>query len=196
MMGLAVRTLDAGVIARHLNDLAGLRIAVFREWPYLYDGDADYEAEYLAHFAQASDALLVAAFDGETIVGMATASPMAAQSDEIRGPVAAAGLQVDRIAYFGESVLLPRYRGRGVGHAFFDRREAGMRAAGADTAMFCSVIRPPDHPRRPVNARSHYDFWTGRGYREVSALICRMTWRDIGAPQRAPHELQFWSKQL
>ena len=31
----------------HLDALGTLRIAVFREYPYLYDGSLEYEREYL-----------------------------------------------------------------------------------------------------------------------------------------------------
>jgi hypothetical protein len=56
-----------------LDEVARLRIEVFREWPYLYDGTLDYERDYLAHFADAEDALIVAARDGDSVVGAATA---------------------------------------------------------------------------------------------------------------------------
>ena len=76
-MSIEVRLVEPAQIEAHLDDLARLRIAVFREWPYLYDGDPAYEAGYLTHFAQAPEACLVAAFDRGAVVGMATASPMA-----------------------------------------------------------------------------------------------------------------------
>jgi hypothetical protein len=37
------------------------------------------------------------------------------------------GMDVGRVFYFGESMLLPRCRGRGIGHAFFGHREAHAR---------------------------------------------------------------------
>jgi hypothetical protein len=48
----------------------------------------------------------------------------------IKAPFIAAGGNVDHIFYFGESVLLPQFRGMGIGHHFFDEREAAARAAG------------------------------------------------------------------
>ena len=35
-----------------LDDVARLRLAVFRDWPYLYEGDADYERDYLGAYAR------------------------------------------------------------------------------------------------------------------------------------------------
>ena len=70
---------DEFVVVAALDDLAHLRIRVFADWPYLYDGDAAYEADYLKEFAAAPDAVLVAAFAGARIVGAATAAPMVRQ---------------------------------------------------------------------------------------------------------------------
>ena len=41
---LRVDLLRGGDIARHVDALAQLRITVWREFTYLYDGTADYEA--------------------------------------------------------------------------------------------------------------------------------------------------------
>ena len=119
-MSLTVRPLTGAEVQAAMADLAGLRMAVFAEWPYLYDGDPAYEEHYLREFLEAEDGVLVAACDGPRIVGAATASPMAAQKAECREPFERRGLDTGRLFYFGESVLLPAYRGRGIGHAFFD----------------------------------------------------------------------------
>jgi len=63
-MSLSVRPLSGAELAAALDDLAALRIAVFAAWPYLYEGDPAYEARYLAEYAAAPGAVLVAAFDG------------------------------------------------------------------------------------------------------------------------------------
>ncbi|MEE2816993.1 MAG: GNAT family N-acetyltransferase, partial [Pseudomonadota bacterium] len=38
-MGLRLDVLRGEDLARAIDDVARLRIAVFRDWPYLYDGD-------------------------------------------------------------------------------------------------------------------------------------------------------------
>ena len=156
-MTVTVRPLLAGEIEAALPALGALRIRVFREWPYLYEGSEAYERDYVRAFARAGDAVLVAAFDGDAIVGAATASPMAAQDAE----VLACFPEPEGHFYFGESVLLPDYRGRGIGHAFFDHREAQARACGAKVAAFCGVVRPADHVLRPKDFRPLDGFWRG-----------------------------------
>jgi GNAT superfamily N-acetyltransferase len=180
-------------IAPHLDALAALRIAVFRDWPYLYDGDIDYERRYLAAYQQPG-ALVVGAFDGDRMVGAATAAPM----ERHAGDFAAAFPDTDLTAlcYLAESVLLPEYRGQGIGHRFFDLREAEARAQGRRRAVFCSVIRPDDHPARPEGARTHDAFWRARGYAPLPGAIARFAWRDLGDDRETEHALQFWGHDL
>ena len=89
-MHVSVAPLSPRQILDGLSDLAGLRITVFRDWPYLYDGDAEYETKYLAPYACNSKALVVGAWDRNTLVGAATATPMEDHADEFAAPLAAA----------------------------------------------------------------------------------------------------------
>ena len=193
-MTIAVRPLTGAEIEAALGDLAQLRIAVFAAYPYLYDGDAAYEAEYLKEFVEAPDAVLVAAFDGQRIVGAATASPMWAQKAEFRAPFEQRGIETDRLFYFGESVLLPEYRGHGIGHAFFDHREAQARKCGATAATFAAVIRPADHPARPEGYTPLDAFWTRRGYAPVPGFVTELAWKDHGEAEESPKPMQYWMR--
>jgi len=191
---IAVRPLTGAEIEAALGDLAQLRIAVFAAYPYLYDGDAAYEAEYLKEFVEAPDAVLVAAFDGQRIVGAATASPMWAQKAEFRAPFEQRGIETDRLFYFGESVLLPEYRGHGIGHAFFDHREAQARKCGATAATFAAVIRPADHPARPEGYTPLDAFWTRRGYAPVPGFVTELAWKEHGEAEESPKPMQYWMR--
>ena len=193
---ITIRPLTGDEIAPALDALAALRIAVFRAYPYLYDGSAAYERAYLAEFAASPGAVLVAAFDDDTIVGAATAAPLSTQKPDFRTPFEVAGHDPDLIFYFGESVLLPAWRGRGIGHAFFDHREARARAAGAKIAAFCAVARPPDHPARPTDYAPLDAFWRKRGYAPAEGMVTDFSWRDIGDEDEMAHPMQFWMRRI
>jgi GNAT superfamily N-acetyltransferase len=193
---IAVRPLTGAEIAAAIHDLAALRIAVFAAWPYLYDGDAAYEAAYLKEFAQAPDAVLVAAFDGNLIVGAATASPMWAQKEEFRAPFESRGIDTARLFYFGESVLLPEYRGHGIGHAFFDHREEQARNCGANAVTFAAVIRPDDHPAKPAGHAPLDPFWTRRGYAPVEGFVTQLAWKEHGEEGESLKPMQYWMRTL
>ena len=189
---MEIRKLTGQDLLQGIDALAALRIAVFAEYPYLYEGSAAYEAAYVREFVEEPGSVLVAALDGGRIVGAATASPVTSQKPAFRAPLEEGGIDTDRLFYFGESVLLPRYRGQGIGHRFFDEREAAARKAGAAAACFASVIRPPDHPLRPAGYRPHYAFWTKRGYAPVDGLVTQLAWKDRGDAAESAKPMQFW----
>lgn len=193
---IVLETLTGDALRAALPDLARLRIAVFRAFPYLYDGDAAYEEKYLATYAAAAGSIVVAARDGDRIVGAATGLPLLAETANIVDPLRAAGQPVEQIFYFGESVLDPAYRGRGLGVAFFAAREAQARALGLPICVFCAVNRPDDHPARPAGYVPLDRFWRNRGYRPLDGVACKIAWRDLGDRQETEKPLVFWSRRL
>ncbi len=194
---LDVRCYNGAAIAAWLDHLAALRIAVFRDWPYLYDGDEDYELEYLQAYVQSPRSVVVLAFDGDQVVGASTGLPLADESEAFTASFAQTSIAASEVFYCGESVLLPQYRGRGIGHRFFDEREAHARSYGdyAFTA-FCAVDREPTHPRRPAFHRGNEPFWQKRGYRPRPELRARLPWRELGQDHDIDHTLTFWLRPL
>ena len=194
---IRVVPLTGAALVQALPDLARLRITVFRGWPYLYDGTFAHEQVYITKFAKAADAVIVAAFDGSRIVGAATASPMIGHADAFAEPFLQRGFDIARIFYCGESVLLPEYRGQGLGHAFFEHREAHARRLGRFThSTFCSVVRSSDHPRRPPNYVPLDAFWMKRGYALIVGLVGTFEWPDVGEAEITAKPMQFWMKAL
>lgn len=197
MTTLRLSTATGDALRPHLADVARLRIAVFREWPYLYEGDAASEERYLMRYAAAPGAAVVLARDGDRVVGASTCLPLAEEGEAVKAPFRAAGRDIARVFYFGESVLLPDYRGRGAGVGFFVEREAhARRFPGIDTAAFCAVMRDQDDPRRPAGYVPLDAFWRRRGYAPVPGLACTMSWKEAGATEETPHRLAFWQKRL
>jgi len=192
---ITTRTLTGDGLTAALADLARLRIAVFRDWPYLYDGDEAYERGYLRAYA-APGAVVVAAMDGSRMVGAATGAPMEHHASDFAAAFAARPERLEQIFYCAESVLLPEYRGHGLGHAFFDGREAQARALGRRWSVFCSVIRPDDHPARPAGYRPLDGFWRKRGYAPLPGVTAQFRWRDLGETEETAKPLQFWIKPL
>ncbi|WP_017941322.1 MULTISPECIES: GNAT family N-acetyltransferase [unclassified Thioalkalivibrio] len=190
------RTVSGAGIAPYLEDVARLRIAVFREWPYLYEGSAEYEARYLQDYVDCPDSTLVLALDGDRVVGASTALPLVAAEPEFQAPFRAQGLDPVAYYYLAESVLEPAFRGQGAGHRFFDEREAAARRLGFSHATFCAVVRPDDHPRRPPRYRSLDGFWEKRGYSRAEGVIGYFPWPDIGEAQESLKPLQFWWRRL
>ena len=195
MTDIRVETLRGEAVHAHLDALARLRIAVFRDWPYLYDGDLAYERDYARAYT-APGAVVVGAFDGDGMVGAATASRMEDHAGDLSAAFAGHEWSMPEIYYLAESVLLPDYRGAGLGHAFFDAREAAGRAEGRRYAAFCAVMRAAEHPARPEGARTHDAFWRARGYAPLDDVVAHFAWTDVGDTEATRKPLQFWGKTL
>jgi len=200
-MTVTIESLRGPDIATVITDLSQLRLTVFREWPYLYDGDAASEADYLATFAANADGVVVAARDGDALIGAATAAPLAGHTDEFVPLFEQHGYDPAQIFYCGESVLLAPYRGQGIGHAFFDHREAhalmlNRRGHRFTQSTFCGVVRSDDDPRKPASYRPLDAFWRKRGYAPVPGLVGHYDWREIGDSDESRKDMQFWMKPL
>lgn len=194
---LRVQRLSGSQIADYLSDLARLRIRVFRDFPYLYEGSVDYEEKYLQTYVKSPDSVIVVVFDADQAIGASTGIPLADETPEFKRPFLEHGYDVNRIFYCAESVLLPEYRGQGLGVRFFEEREAHARALGRfDIVCFASVQRPADHPRRPPDYVPLDRFWTKRGYVKHPELQTTYSWRDVGETEESAKPLVFWLKRL
>lgn len=187
-------TLTGKEIGEALDDLAALRVKVFREWPYLYEGSLDYERGYLRRYAESEGAVVVGALAGKRLVGAATGQPLEREVADFRDPFEEAGFDPATIFYFAESVLDPQWRGQGLGHGFFDAREAHARSLGFDRAAFCAVIRPADHPARPAGYSPLDPFWRKRGYLPVEGLTVGFDWPDVGEAASSRKRMQVWMR--
>ncbi len=179
-----------------IPDAARLRIAVFREWPYLYEGDDAYERDYLQTYSQTPESLFVVAKACGEVVGISTGIPLAAETDEVKSPFQAAGIDPATVFYFGESVLLPAWRGQGIGVDFFRERERYARSlTDFQYAAFCAVDRSAAHPLWPEGYVPLDLFWIKRGFAKTT-LRTEFTWKEIGEVEASPKALTFWMKEL
>lgn len=179
------------------EDLARLRIGVFRSFPYLYEGSTDYEKEYLKTYFKADRSFLFGVRAGERLVGATTCIPLEDETDEVQQPFLRAGIAPETVFYFGESLLLPEWRGGGLGHRYFDEREAHAASFGTfRMTCFCSVVRPENHPAKPAGYRPHDVFWSKRGYRPEPSLQSFFDWTDIGDTESTAKPMIYWTKPL
>ncbi|MGN7917390.1 GNAT family N-acetyltransferase [Lysobacter sp. ESA13C] len=191
-----IHTYSGAEITPYLDAIAALRMSVFRDWPYLYDGDVAYEANYLRTYRESWRSIAVLAFDGGRIVGASTGLPMADETPELRVAFEGGPIDIEQVFYCGESVLLPEYRGRGIGHRFFDERQAHARGLdGFRWTAFCAVERDASDGRKPAFHRGNEEFWRKRGYVHRPELQVSLPWRELGRGE-CPHTLSFWLRPL
>lgn len=198
IVSIKVKPVSKEFAREHLLEIAALRIKVFKDFPYIYDGSVEYEVKYLDRYFKAFNATFILAFDenkGNKIVGVATALPLAEEDDFVKKPFQKMDKKIDEFFYFGESVLLLEYRGRGLGHAFFDEREkVALSFPQIKTTAFCAVQRPVDHPLKPAGYQPLDEFWKKRGYQKDSQLTADFEWLDIGDAHETSKKMVYWIK--
>ncbi len=180
-----------------IPDLAKLRIEVFHDFPYLYEGNLAYEENYLSMYVESKSSVCVALFEGDTLVGASTGLKMTDAEEEFQEPFLRRGFNLDEVFYFGESVLSKRYRGQGYGKLFFKQREAhARRLEGITTCTFCAVERDTSHPARPQSYRELGSFWQAMGYAQQTDMYTHYAWTDVGHEEETSKKMVFWLKNV
>jgi GNAT superfamily N-acetyltransferase len=195
-MSLKVINLKSIEIKPYLEEIALLRMSVFKEFPYLYEGSIDYEIKYLERYIRSDNSMVCIVSDQGNVVGASSCLPMSDEDREFKQPFLNHGYGIDRIFYFGESILLQEYRGKGFGKEFFKRREkhACEVMENLKLTTFCSVVRPESHPMMPKDYRDNSQFWQKQGYQRQQSLIAQYKWMDIGHIEETEKSLVFWLK--
>lgn len=191
-----INLLKGKEILPFLSDLASLRISVFNEYPYLYVGDAEYEKDYLSTYAQCRDFVLVLIKDGEKVIGASTALPLKYETDYCKKAFDKSNYNVNDIFYFGESVLMPEYRKKGLYKSLFKYREEAAKSQGYKYASFCAVNRSSNDPRKPDHYMPLDPVWQKYGYSKLQDVKAYFTWKEVGEDQQSEKEMVFWIKSL
>lgn len=179
-----------------LPAVAELRIRVFRDFPYLYDGSLAYERRYLQTYVDSDTSVCVLALDGDRVIGASTGLAMTDETEEFRQPLVAAGLDTESVFYCAESVLLPDYRGHGLYRTFFEAREARARQLGKTLSVFCAVQRSDNHPRKPKDYQPLDPVWQRFGYQPMPEVHAAFPWKDIDQSVETEKSLMFYRKDL
>ncbi|WP_291728585.1 GNAT family N-acetyltransferase [Bernardetia sp.] len=196
-----IQLFTGDAIQPYIRNLAALRMEVFREYPYLYDGDFDYEQVYLYSYIHAKHAAVVLAFDGSDVIGASTCIALDESDTFIQFPFLAKGYDVSKGVYFEESVLRKKYRKQGIGVCFFEEREKWAatyfkkkNVVEGRFTTFCGINRPKDHPLRPKTYANLEAFWNHRGYIKQPNLQTQISWKEIDQEKEEFHNLTFWIK--
>jgi GNAT superfamily N-acetyltransferase len=181
----------------YIDELAKLRIEIFHDFPYLYEGTMSYEKKYLQTYASCKKAYCALVFDGDAVVGATTGIPLLFETEEVKRPFIEKNIPLESVFYFGESILKKEYRGLGLGIRFFKLREAyASTLDGMTQTSFCGVIRPDNHPLKPAGYKPLNVFWQRMGYEKQEGMLTTFSWKDIGDETETGKPMQFWAKPL
>ena len=162
--------------------------AVFRDWPYLYEGDVAYEREYLDAYARSANSIVVLARDGDVVVGASTGIPLAEDSAEFQAPFHHARHRRAAKSSIAANPCCCR-RGAGAASAMPSSmlaRRMRVRLAVSEWTAFAAVDRDAGDPRRPPGHRGNEVFWGKRGYVRQPGMTMRLHWNESGKRRHRP----------
>lgn len=188
--------LTGAAIADAVDDLATLRLEIFPEYPYLYQGRREDELAYLNSYAEAPDACVILACDGLAVIGAATGMPLIHEDAQMRDAFAGTIFPLDEVYYVGELLFRPAYRNCGLCRKLLDQMENRIRSLGCYRHLTCATVeRPDDHLLRPRDYIPITRFLTRTAFVRLSGVTTSFKWREIDGVKR-DHPMQFWSKKL
>lgn len=176
----------------YLTDVANLRIKIFREYPYLYEGNISYEKEYLRSYIDFDHSVVIVAKDGEKIVGAITGVPC-----EVRQCYLKNQKSLEDRFYIGELVLLKKYRGKGIGSKLYQALEDYVQSLKTyKKLVFCEIVKKDNDPKRPSDYFCLDEFWAKQGYIKKPELVTYCSWRKLGEVLETASQMVFWEKDL
>lgn len=197
MTDIHVRAFTGSGLKPYIHSIAKLRLEVFKDYPYFEDSQLDAETEYLKKISLNKETIAVLIFDNTTLVGVSLGSPLEIEEPALQRPFKECKWNVESYFYFGDSALLKRYRGRGIGHHFFDAREAHV-SHYKKFKHICFCVPDCHHPdpNRPKDFVPLDDFWRKRGYVHHPDMKCHLSWKTVNEADPTDHQMSFWIRDL
>lgn len=194
---LTIQVVRGSEITPYLRTIADLRIKVFSEYPYLYDGDLKTENEYLNMYREKEGTLLVAAKDHGNVIGLILGTPYKELPDDYQQPFVKKSIKTDPIYYLGDIILLKEYRGKGIGQQLYEVFEKEVRSAKKYEAIaMCELITHSSDAKRPRDYHSLDPFWRKRKYSRHFDIVISAPWNEVGEVGEKDHLLTFSIKSL
>lgn len=190
-----VKTFEGPAITQHLDEIARLNNQIYREYPYLYNGeDAEYSS-YLKSYAQTENSLVCIAYDHGKAVGLAAAMPLAKSRDFYSTPFSENGYNVQQIFYLGEFGLAPQFQGHGITDAMYQKIQDFAKAKGYETVSLWE-LNNPSPTQKPAGYIPREDFWKKLGFIQHPELNFTISWTNINETEESPHKAIYWLKKL
>lgn len=184
-------------LKKYINTIASLRMAVFREYPYLYDGSMDSEEAYLKSYASSKNSILVMARDKEETVGVVAGMPLIEMDEVFQSPFEKHNVAIHSIFYLGDMLLLKEYRGRGIGSKIYKMFEDLVRKNKQyQTIAIAEILRDKNDPRQPKNYVSADKFWASLHYAKHPEIVIQIPYKEVDSAGKVPHLLVVSCKDL
>lgn len=161
-------------IEKYAKYIASLRILMFKEFPYLYDGSLEQEEKYLSAYTDSPDSIVILAKQDDCIVGLLTGMPVTKICEfiaDFKKILDENNRTTASAYYYGEALILPAYRGQGVLTKMFQELDSVIKKMSYNHAYGITSIREKNDSRRPANYRDTDPLWVRLGLTKTDMII-------------------------
>lgn len=180
----------------YLDQMAFIRVNLFKEFPYLYEGNLDEERVYLSHYTRSARSLLCLVLDKGKPVGFASGLVLDDFLEEVKAPFKKLQLDLKSYFYIGEILIYPIYRSFGLLKKVFELLEAYAYFQKYSALTFVTVDRRLNHSAYPQEYRSLEPVWQYFGYKKELGMRVEMSWRQVDSHNEEKNTLSVWNKFL
>lgn len=181
-------------IEHYAERLGRFRIEIFAEYPYLYDGNIEYERKYLARYAASPNSFLIFCEDASGFVAACTGICMKDADEEFQRVFEPQ--EIAKTYYIGEVMIRNGYRGKGIGSKLLTDAVSLIKSMGFKQASLCAVEREENHPLRPNDYVSPDNLWRRFGFKKLQEKKAQYSWKDIGAAGESQKLMSVWTVEL
>jgi GNAT superfamily N-acetyltransferase len=186
--------LKGSEIKNYIDNLGHFRIKIFKEYPYLYEGDMQYEREYLSRYSKSQKSIVILTQDRQGLVGVCTGIPLEDENTEFIKPFQASDIK--EIFYIGEVMVRADSREKGLGTNLLATMLDFIKPPKFKTVCLYTVDRGTNHPLRPPKYKSPESLWNRFGFSKDPAKIVYFRWKDIGDATNTEKPMNVWIKNL
>jgi len=177
-------------IAKYIDCLGKFRISIFRDFPYLYDGDISYERKYLGRYAQSESAVLCLVDDEHGLRAACTGIPLRDEEDASKSVFSVE--EVANIFYIGEVMIRADARRGGLGQKLLSEMIDLAAADGYRQIVLFTVDRGFDPPLRPERYWSPEPLWRKFGFERDPEKRVLFSWKDVGSDVATAKPMSVW----
>lgn len=187
-------------IKDEINFIAQQRIDIFKEYPYLYEGNFETEIAYLMWFVEQRDSCAAIAYKDNNPVGFITGISFVAFENHFKGSkdiFIKASLDPSAYYYFCEVIVKPEHRRNSIAKRLFALLEAHAKSQGYRAGCFVNESHE-DHPLKPADYKDLTSLFHALGYTKTNLSIM-FKWQTLaqnGKIEELEHILTYWLKDF
>jgi GNAT superfamily N-acetyltransferase len=194
---IRIETFRGKEITPHIDEIVNLWSKIYRDYPYLYDGeDAIYKA-HLSGYAKLNDSIICVVFDNKKAVGLAIGIPLTQTREIYQEVFLEKGYELQSIFYLSEFGLQPDYRGKGVEEKMYQKIEDFVLQNGKFKMIcFWEINNSLISPQKRSGYVPKEKFWNQLDFTRHKELSFHVHWTNINAKEKTPHLATYWIKIL